>query len=226
MIRAQACFNFASTGYVAKLNPPTLYDHSPANCTIGMASVRPRWGSSLGPSWSLGDYLNPLSMNTGSSRSDSPGLDALTISKLLWSDDDDEDEDEVEDHILTGNTTLVSGTWRASDDGTDNPDEAEVDGLIDTFDVELPEHSFRRISSWRAGVVWTARYDLTNPSPVISPLPAHRKRKRSSSINRSALHVILLLSLERTFKGMAEGPKHQKHVGRQAVMRLNDPEPL
>ncbi|KAG8694981.1 hypothetical protein FRC08_008142 [Ceratobasidium sp. 394] len=143
-----------------------------------MAIVRRRWGSLLRP-WPLVDYLNPLSMSTSSSRSESPGLDAITLSKLLWGDDS-EDEDEVEDHILTGNTTLVSGTWKATDDGTDNPDEAEVDGLIDTFEVELPEHSFRRISSWRAGVVRGGDFDFVNQGQALSPLPALRKRNRSS----------------------------------------------
>ncbi|KAG9124540.1 Thymidylate kinase, partial [Ceratobasidium sp. 392] len=131
-----------------------------------MAAVRRRWDSLLSP-WPLGG------------RSDSPALDAIVLSKLLWGDDS-EDEEEVEDHILTGQTTLVSGTRKTSDDGTDNPDEAEVDGLIDTFDVGLPEHSFRRISSWRAGVVRGGGFDFVNQDRVLSPLPAHRKRKRSS----------------------------------------------
>ncbi|KAG9102401.1 hypothetical protein FRC06_002048, partial [Ceratobasidium sp. 370] len=107
---------------------------------------------------------------------DSPGLDTLALSKLLWGDDS-EDEDEVEDHILTGNTTLVSGTWKASDDGTDNPDEAEVDGLIDTFDVGLPEHSFRRISSWRAGVVRGGDFDFVNHGQGNAVTPSSSSQK-------------------------------------------------
>ncbi|KAG8728372.1 hypothetical protein FRC12_021797 [Ceratobasidium sp. 428] len=143
-----------------------------------MAAVGRRWTSLLGP-WPIGGYMNPLSMSTSSGRSDSSGLDAIALSKLLWGDDS-EDEDEVEDHILTGDTTLVSGTWKATDDGTDNPDEAEVDGLIDTFEVGLPEHSFRRISSWRVGVV-RGNFDFVNQDQILSPLPAHRKRKHSSA---------------------------------------------
>jgi hypothetical protein len=99
-------------------------------------------------------------MSSQIGRSDSPGLDAFALSKLLWSDDS---EDEVEEHILTNDTTfdLVSGTRKDTEDGTDNPDENEVDGLIDTFDVGLPERSFGRVSSWRAGVL-SGDFDFVN----------------------------------------------------------------
>jgi hypothetical protein len=100
-----------------------------------------------------------ISLRTG--RSDSPALDALALSNLFWSDDTSEDE--VEEHIITNDTTfdLVSGTRKDTEDGTDNPDEDEVDGLIDTFDVGLPERSFGRVSSWRAEVL-SADFGLVN----------------------------------------------------------------
>ncbi|KAG8748396.1 Thymidylate kinase [Ceratobasidium sp. 414] len=225
--QGQSVFQVANIGHAAKLN--SLFLRPPLTTYL----LRP---------WPLGDYLNPLSMSTSSSRSDSPGLDAITLSKLLWGDDS-EDEDEVEDHILTGNTTLVSGTWKTSDDGTDNPDEAEVDGLIDTFDVEVPEHSFRRISSWRAGVVRGGDFDFVNQGQVL------RKRQRSSvdlreqpvsklaklivdqpicaacnstfvSKNNLQRHGRRELKLGRLMQTLR--PKRQKHAVRRLTMRLND----
>jgi hypothetical protein len=99
-------------------------------------------------------------------RSNSSALDVHALSKLLWSDDS-EDEVEDVDHILTNGTSLdlVSGTRKdinEDDDGTDNPDETEVDGLIDTFEVGLPERSFCRIASWRASVVRPGNFDFIN----------------------------------------------------------------
>ncbi|KAF8606016.1 hypothetical protein BDV93DRAFT_554337 [Ceratobasidium sp. AG-I] len=121
-------------------------------------------------------------MSTRSSRSDSPGLDALALSKLLWSEDS---EDEVEDHILTNDTSFDLGSHtrketEREDDGTENPDEDEVDGIIDTFDVGPPERSLGRVSSWRAEVVRPNGFDFANQGQGLSPLPVLRKRKHSS----------------------------------------------
>lgn len=100
-------------------------------------------------------------------RSSSSVLDAYALSMLLWNDDDSEGDVEDVDHILTDETTpdLASGTRKNiidDEDGTDNPDETEVDGLIDTFEVELPERSFTRIASWRASVVRPTEFDFVN----------------------------------------------------------------
>lgn len=73
----------------------------------------------------------------------------------MWSDSD-ASSDEV-DHILA-NPTMVTST-AVTDEGTDNPDENEVDGLIDTFEVALPDCSLIRISSWLANV---ARPDVVD----------------------------------------------------------------
>ncbi|KAJ1306847.1 hypothetical protein OPQ81_007832 [Rhizoctonia solani] len=113
---------------------------------------------------------------SSATRSDSPFLDAYALSKLLWSDSD-ASSDEV-DHILA-NPTMVTST--AATDDTDNPDENEVDGLIDTFEVGPPERSFCRIASWRASIVRPDEFDYVNDKKALSPLPTNRKRKLSST---------------------------------------------
>ncbi|CAE7229399.1 unnamed protein product [Rhizoctonia solani] len=129
--------------------------------------------------WPLVGYANLLAMAGRSSdtRSDSPFLDAYALSKLLWSD---ASSDEV-DHILA-NPTMVTST-AVTDEDTDNPDENEVDGLIDTFEVDLPDRSLTRISSWLANVIRPEAFDLdfVNNRRVLSPLPTNRKRKSSST---------------------------------------------
>ncbi|CAE6455000.1 unnamed protein product [Rhizoctonia solani] len=129
--------------------------------------------------WPLVAYLDPLSMSgrSGDNRSDSPFLDAYALSKLLWSDSD-ASSDEV-DHILA-NPTMVAST-AVTDDVTDNPDENEVDELIDTFEVGVPERSLTRIQTWLINVSSPERFDLVNDRKVLSPLPTNRKRKSSST---------------------------------------------
>lgn len=110
----------------------------------------------------------------------------------------------MEEHILTNETSFDIGSHTRKEtehdeDGTDNPDEDEVDGLIDSFDVGPPERSLGRVSSWRAGVIRPTSLDFINQaqgekihrcsprkltyvghSLALSPLPTLRKRKRSS----------------------------------------------
>ncbi|KDN42758.1 hypothetical protein RSAG8_06512, partial [Rhizoctonia solani AG-8 WAC10335] len=115
-------------------------------------------------------YLNPLTMGGRSNdgRSDSPFLDAYALSQLLWCESD-ASSDEVEvDHILT-NPTMVTST-AVTDEDTDNPDEEEVDGLIDTFEVDRPDRSLIRISSWLANVTRPEGFDFVNDRKVLSPL--------------------------------------------------------
>ncbi|KAB5595003.1 3-beta hydroxysteroid dehydrogenase [Ceratobasidium theobromae] len=178
---------WAANSKVAFLQP-MVWDLSVADIIIDDSRARKvlgrLWGEMLRP-WPLMVYFNPLSMSARSSRSSSSVLDAYALSMLLWNDDDSEGDVEDVDHILTDETTpdLASGTRKNiidDEDGTDNPDETEVDGLIDTFEVELPERSFTRIASWRASVVRPTEFDFVNKRKVLSPLSSNRKRKSSS----------------------------------------------
>jgi hypothetical protein len=76
----------------------------------------------------------------------------------LWSESD-ASSNEVDD--ILANPTPVT-TTAATDECTDNPDETEVDGLIDTFEVGLPERSFCRIASWRNNIVYPDLFDFVS----------------------------------------------------------------
>ncbi|EUC59728.1 thymidylate kinase [Rhizoctonia solani AG-3 Rhs1AP] len=118
-----------------------------------------------------------MGRRSSDSRSDSPFLDAYALSQLFWSGSE-ASSDEVDD--ILANATMVA-TTAVTDDDTDNPDENEVDGLIDTFDVDLPDRSLIRISSWLANVTRPDVFDFISDRKVLSPLPINRKRKSSST---------------------------------------------
>ncbi|KAF8738949.1 Thymidylate kinase, partial [Rhizoctonia solani] len=178
--------------------------------------------------WPVAGYLNPLSMSGRSSaaRSDSPFLDAYALSKLLWSDSD-ASSDEVDD--ILANTSPVT-TAAATDECTNNPDETEVDGLIDTFEVGLPERSFCRISLWRDNVVRPDVLDFMNDRRALSPLPTNRKRKPSSldlkvqpilKVPKLMIDQPICPACNSTFSARSGLLKHgQRHVSRTSPPAL------